>query len=342
MKIHSFSFYLMGAFLFTLLTSPELPAQKIGLETVKVKYVRLPLQPLPQDVKTCSSQVIIPQKREDPGYNHFRVPVAGLKYVNDPASAQLLVEVNFREFGMQDPQLVSKDVYRVNTGESEKGYYYLIQYDFPAELVVSTAGHQVLLHRELRPDSASRYVKYGMWTFSEDELRNKYSGEAGAVNRKAFDACIQNVLKQAKGLVNSQFAFTPVTYRQKIAVLKSKKTPFYKDFQKAAELTGVAFNVDRYEPGGEGDRTLAQALDIWKRILDDPSGKANGTVKMLAYYNCAAVSRWMNRFDEADACARKAAERITPKTQKRMTALIMPLPEEIRTRKERYKANGKL
>ena len=316
-------------------------AQKISFETVKVKYVRLPLQPLPAEVKSYYSKVVVPQKREDPKYQHYRVSVEGLKYVSSPGGAGLTVELNFREFGMLDPEKVSDEVYRVNTAQKEQGYYYELQYDFPAELVVTTADHKVLLHREMHPDSSARFRQFGKWTFSEGELEEKYRAGAGDLNQKVFDACLQSVLKQSKELVNSEFAFTPVTYRQKIAVLRSKKTPFYKDFQKAVQLTGVAFDVDSYEPGGESDRTLQQALDIWKRIVDDASGKANGTVKMLAAYNCAAVSRWMNRFDEADAWARRAAEGITPQTQKKMTGLVMPLTGEIRIREARYKANGK-
>ncbi len=319
------------------LYAPGLTAQKISFETVKVKYVRLPLQPLPEEIKTYVSVVTIPQKKDDPAYDHLRVPVEGLKF---SLEGNLMVEVNFREFVMLDPKLVSDEVYRVNTAQKETGYYYELQYDFPAELVVTdVARRQVLLHRELRPDSASRFVKYGKWTFSKDELQGNYDAEAGALSQKVFDACIQSVLKQAKEMVNSVFAFTPLTYRQKIAVLKSKKAPFYKDFQKAAQLTAVAFDVERYEPGDDADRTLRQALDIWQKIVEDD--KANGVTKMLAQYNCAAVSRWMNRFDEADACARRAAEGITPQTHKKMVALVMPLPEEIHIRKERYRANGR-
>ena len=329
-------FLLFVAFFFLPFT--VVMAQKISFETVKVKYVRLPLQPLPAEVKSYYSKVVVPQKQEDPKYQHYRVSVEGLKYVNSPGSAGLIVELNFREFGMLEPKEVSDEVYRVNTAQKEQGYYYELQYDFPAELVVTTADHRVLLHREMHPDSSARFKQFGKWTFSEGELEAKYREEAGELNQKVFDACLQSVLKQAKELVNSEFAFTPLTYRQKIAVLKSKKAPFYKDFQKAAQLTEVAFDVDRYEPGGDADRTLQQALDIWQRIAD--ADKANGVTKMLALYNCAAVSRWMNRFDEAGACARRAAEGITPQTQKKMTALVMPLPEEIRTRKERYKANG--
>jgi hypothetical protein len=338
-SFYTLSVWLWGMMLLFTGALPAARAQKFGLETVKVKYVRLPLQPLGKEVKNCYSKVIIPQKREDPQYQNYRVAVKGLKYVNDPSQAQLRVEVDFREFVGLDPRLVSKDVYRVNTGQNEKGYYYELQYDFPSGLVVSTPDHRVLLNRQLRPDSSARFMKYGMWTFSREELDSKYADESAAITQRIFNACIQSVLKQAKEIVNSQFAFTPVTYRQKIAVLKSKKTPFYKDFQKAAELTKVAFDVDSYAPGGGSDHTLQQALDLWKKVVDDPSGKAGGKVKMLAYYNMAAVSRWMNRFDEADSYARKAAEGITPETAKRMAPLIMSLPEEIRTRKERYKVN---
>jgi hypothetical protein len=124
MKRSVFWGVLPAAMIFFLLPGKRVDAQKISFETVKVKYIRLPLQPLPPEVKTFYSEVTIPQVKDDPKYQHYRVPVAGLKYTGSPESAGVITELTFREFVGLDPKLVSDKVYRVNTAQNETGYYY--------------------------------------------------------------------------------------------------------------------------------------------------------------------------------------------------------------------------
>lgn len=317
-----------------LLSPIVLSAQKISSLTVKVKYVRPPLSPLPERIRTYRSEVNIPQVKDDPTYQHLRVPVAGLE---NASPGDLIVELNFRDFVMTDPQRIEDQVYHVNTASKETGYYYRIEYNFPAELVVTDRQeHAVLLNTVVYPDSAARFVQFGKWTFSEEELANKYSGEADAISRKVFDACVKSVVRQAKEEVNSRFAWTPVVYRQKILVPKSKKSPFYNEFRRAAAKVEKAFEVESYEPGGSSDKLLQEAWEIWEGILSAPSQRLTPSLRLMAAYDLAAIARWMNRFDEAERWAQRAAEAVTPKTPARYRTIVMELPGEINDRRQRY------
>ncbi len=340
-KYFLFLSLVVSLFLFSFLPCKS---QKVSLKTVKIHYIRLPLEPLDKDIKTCHATVIVPQRRDDPAYQNQHIPVEGLKYVQKTEEADLRIELDFLEFVMDNPKLISGEVYRINTGKNEKGYYYLVGFNFPGTLQVTTRDGKTLLKRTITPDSSARFKKYGMWTFSENELANNFSGEGEKISEQAFRSCYQSVKKQSTDLVNSYFGHTPVTYKLKIVTAKGKKTPYAGRLRKAEQYVEQAFETDAYRPGEGNDEWLDKAVAIWQEILAEytPGRKSpvSYNLKMLLLYNSATVSRWMNRFDEARKEAGEAIAMINKETPEKYKKLILPLPEEIRIREERAKNNN--
>lgn len=322
-------------------------AQKIPLKTVKFKHVQLPLEPLGDNVKTYHSEVSIalPESLvKEAGMNSLRISLDGFQSIRTEERTDIRINLKFGEFGLIDKKRIKDDVYHINTGSNETGYYNILTFDYPAELIVSTWDYKVLLHREIHPDSSVRIVDFGKWTFSEDELNNKFDSEISELQAGIQKKCVNSVMRMARNLVNSHFGYPLVTEHLKIAIVKSKKGPFYSELAQAAGFAEEALTKNKkYEVNPESTALMNKAIDIWEKVLagykHGSQNKGSSDLVMMMFYNSAQGYLWINRFEDARSRAGMATRMMVKDTQKKYVKVINELWDKILDREQRYKAN---
>ncbi len=335
-------FFVAGFFVHSLLY-----AQKISFQTIKFKHIQLPLDPLGDHFKTCRSEVTIalPENlQKDASLKNLRINLKGFQSVSRDKKADLRTSLKFGDFGLVNKRRIKDEVYHINTGSNETGYYDVLTFDYPAELMVSTWDYKVLLHREIHPDSAARILNFGKWTFSEEELSNKLEQEEEQLRTDIQKKCVQSVMRMARDLVNSQYGYPLVTEHLKIAVVKSKKNSFYSDLKQAEVYMENAFAGSKeYNVTPASEQSIEKSLKIWENILHkadaDSKGKVSHEMKLTLLTNAAQGYLWIDKFEEAGSWIDRAKRMVTKDTPKKYRNLIVAVQKTISDRKERFMAN---
>ena len=307
----------------------------------------MPLNPMGKDYTTYHSNIGIDlpvSLSEDPGLKNPGISLAGFKMTSRDKDADIRIDLNFRNFTRISEKMMKDQVYNINKGENETGYYYLLFYDYPAEMIVSTADNKVLLHREIKPDSSDRIVKFGKWTYSEDELNNKFNDEREKIETGVQKSCAYSVMNRARDMVNSLYGYPVKTERMKIAEVKSKKGPFHIELKQAAVYMEEALTKDKkYKLNPESENLMDKAMGIWKQVLAEyapgSKSKVSYNLKLLLLYNSAQGALWLNRFDEARSYAEKANQMLTKNTSGKVVKMIRTLQKQIVDREQRYQVN---
>lgn len=330
-------FFFRGSFLY---------AQKISFKTIKFKHIQLPLKPLGKNIKTYHSEVSISlpgDLSDDASLKNLRLDLAGFQSINTDDPADIRINLNFDAFALISRKRVKDDVYHINTGSNETGYYDILTFDYPADLIVSTWDYKVLLHRKIHPDSSVRIEDFGKWTFSEEELSNKFDSEISKLQTETQKKCVHSVMNKARDLVNGYYGYPVVTERLKIATVKSKKGPFYSELQQAADFMEEGLTMSKkYESNPESERLIGKSIDIWKNILAGTPGsksKVNHDLKLLLLYNSAQGNLWINRFAEARSQVGQALKMLDKNTPKKQRNMIRELRDMISNGEQRYDAN---
>lgn len=319
-------------------------SQKISFRSPKVKYTQLPLHPLGKEIKTYHSNVKLDLPEplmQEPALKSPGIRLNGYEPVREADEADIRIDLFFDQFSMKERKRISDKVYHVNTASNETGYYDLLTFDFPAELIVSTADHHVLLREEIHPDSTTRILNFGKWTFSEEDLNHKFNTSSDELSLKIEKDCALSVLKRAGAIVNDNYGFPVRTEHIKIAVVKGKKNDFQDLTDAEAYFESAMDGITKSLEEEKINSALQHALDIWNKIISMDQNKPIGyNLKMMLLYNCAQASLWMNHFEDALAYAREAEIMINDNVSGKYTKVILPLRTEIEDRAMRFHANN--
>ena len=321
-------------------------AQKVSFDNVKVKYIQLPLFPLPEEIKTYETSLMIdiPEEMGKPDQmNNQYLKIQGYEKVKD--RGDLKIDLVFGKFGLIEKKLITDDVYNINAGENMKGYLYQIHCKYPVTLTVTTGNGKEMLRQEVTPDKDLLNFDFGKWEYSVENLNKKYNEEQEKLLLEKQEKYIKSVLNQVKNILNGNYGYPEKSEKIKIASGKGKKFN-YQDLETAFGNTEKAFesltnkdNIDLIH------QEFSTAIEIWeKAILESDGGKKSRIspeIKMMLLYNCAVANLWMNNFEKAIEDLTEATSLVTDKTSSGNQDLLKELKENIKDKEKRYLANLK-
>jgi hypothetical protein len=295
-------------------------AQKVTFDNAKVKYTQLPLYPLPEEIKTYETRLMIelPDEMGKPDQlNNQYLKIQGYKKIKD--GGDLIIDLVFGKFRLLGKELITDEVYNINAGENMTGYYYKIHCEYPVTLTVITG--------------------------STGGLNNKFNEEKEKLLLEKQEKYMKSVLNQVKNRLNSNYGYPEKSKKIKIASGKGKKFN-YQDLETAFLHTEKAFegltnqnNTDLIH------QEFNAAIEIWKKaILESDGGKKSRIspeIKMMLWYNCAVANLWVNIFEKARKDLAEATNLVTDKTRSGHQDLLKELKENIEDKEKRYLANLK-
>jgi len=121
-------------------------AQKVTFDNAKVKYTQLPLYPLPEEIKTYETRLVIelPDETDKPDQlNNQYLKIQGYKKIKE--GGDLIIDIVFGKFGLLGKELKTDEVYNINAGENMTGYFYKIHCEYPVTLTVITGNGKEML-----------------------------------------------------------------------------------------------------------------------------------------------------------------------------------------------------
>lgn len=321
-------------------------AQKVTFDNAKVKYTQLPLYPLPEEIKTYETRLMIelPDEMGKPDQlNNQYLKIQGYKKIKD--GGDLIIDLVFGKFRLLGKELITDEVYNINAGENMTGYYYKIHCEYPVTLTVITGNGKEMLKQEVKPDKDLLNFDFGKWEYSTGGLNNKFNEEKEKLLLEKQEKYMKSVLNQVKNRLNSNYGYPEKSKKIKIASGKGKKFN-YQDLETAFLHTEKAFegltnqnNTDLIH------KEFNAAIEIWKKaILESDGGKKSRIspeIKMMLRYNCAVANLWMNIFEKAREDLAEATNLVTDKTRSGHQDLLKELKENIEDKEKRYLANLK-
>lgn len=319
-------------------------AQKVTFDNVKVKYTQLPLYPLSEEIKTYETRLMIeiPDEMGKPDQlNNQYLKIQGYKKIKE--GGDLIIDLVFGKFRLLGKELITDDVYNVNSGENMKGYFYKIHCEYPVTLTVITGDSKEILRQEVKPDKDMLNFNFGKWEYSVENLNKKFNEERGKILLDKQEKYMKSVLIQVKNRLNGNYGYPEKSEKIKIASGKGKKFN-YQDIETAFGYTEKAFeSLTNQDNTDLIHQEFNAAIEIWKKaILESDGGKKSRIspeIKMMLLYNCAVADLWMNNFEKARENLAEATSLVTDKTRSGNQDLLKELTENIEDKEKRYLAN---
>ena len=323
-------------------------AQKPDMISIKINYQQLPLQPLEESIVTYNSELSMNVTLENTDLNKLSdryLKLLGYKKTED--KEDIIIKADFGEFQF-NKQLITKDVYNINRGETVKGHYYEIACTYPVSLSLVSKDGSTIFHQTIEHSAKLLNFDFGKWTYSIAELDAKLSAEEKELFTELKNKCDKKALSEIKDELTSNFSTLGVTKKIKIASGKGKKVD-YSDLESAFLHMENAIEMISSEFVSEGvNAELNKAIAIWENALSESSGnkkaRINEAITTMLYYNIGIAYWWMSDFAKARKYTNKALNHnlASNKPTSSDEKLINKAIEEMSDYEKRLKVHGKL
>lgn len=300
------SFYSQKLFGFAtlfLLNNILMFAQKPDMRNIKISYQQLPLQPLDKSIVTYNSELSMDVTLENTDLNKLGdryLKLLGYEKTED--HEDIIIKADFGEFQF-NKQLITKDVYNINRGETVKGHYYETVCSYPVSLSLVSKDGSTIFHQTIEHSTKLLNFDFGKWTYSIAELDAKLSTEEEELFTELKNKCDKKALSEIKDVLTSNFSTLGVTKKIKIASGKGEKVN-YSDLESAILHMENAFEMISSESASEDVNTeLNKAIEIWENALSESSGnkkaRINEAITTMLYYNIGIAYWWTTDFANA-------------------------------------------
>lgn len=320
--------------------------QKVTFDNAKVKYTQLPLYPLPEEIKTYETRLVIelPDETDKPDQlNNQYLKIQGYKKIKE--GGDLIIDLVFGKFTLLGKELKQDEVYNINAGENMTGYFYKIHCEYPVTLTVITGNGKEMLRQDVKPDKDPLNFDFGKWEYSVEDLNNKFNEEQEKLFLEKQKKYIKSALNQAKNTLNSFYGYPDKSEKIKIASGKGKKFN-YEDLETAFGHAEKAFEgLTNHNETDIIHKEFNAAIEIWKKAIAESDGgkksRISPAIKMMLFYNCAIANLWMNNFEKAKEDLAEATKMVVDKTSSSHKKVLEELKETIEDKEKRYLANLK-
>jgi hypothetical protein len=295
-----------------LLISVTLFAQRTPSKRAEFNYVRLPLSPLNENIKTYDIKpILFNLPAEDSREELTRIISNSFKlhgYQKVESDGDIHFGIALSPFGIKElhPEKTIKKEKQGDKTVDVTYYYYQVELRYPLSLSISDKFKTDYRTREF-VNNSNDYSYASTPSFKTTAERTKWWND----NKKKFTqdwkkAQLEANLNSIRRRVESLYAFTPVRVYEPVYTASRRKVD-YTDLDKAQEIAVLAYKTINVTDGfGDSFKTqIKEAITIWKNALTqlEPTNKKariNSKVAIALNRNIAVAYNWLTDFDQAE------------------------------------------
>lgn len=324
------------------LVCSEADAQKIDRERTTVKYIQLPMQPLPESIKTYKTVfrtgMLMPDEKQSLENQYLKLD----GYTRTQRNPDLRVELTIYGINLVSFEVVEEEVSRKRDGETYRfdRFSYEITYTFPTRLDVLTNNCERFLEEDIFPDDERFTLTFGDNEDyrSAEQLKRAFAEERFEFFKDIEESRTREVLNKSRDMIQDNFAYLKTSDRVMFITGKGKKHD-YSELDRALKhaergLGLISSKADEASIKAE----FTKAIEIWEEDLKnadfkDKKARINKKIAGYLHFNCAQAFMWMNDFENAKKHAVEAS--INEKSGSRGRGIR----DEINDREKRWRAN---
>lgn len=280
-------------------------AQNAKIQEQKFTYTRLPLEPLPMNIKTYKIEKILPEKSSDiASLVNFKLD--GYLEVNSNPDLEITLKVE--PFEITKPALESKYVEEKKGSATVKVKYvaYFMQCSFPVSYHLYDKVNKLNIGTGYVNNSKNPLKITTEFFRSLEELNDHTKETIQNLLQETRTALIKEHISALNSLLSAKYAYAKLEIRQQVVSLESKKKE-YADLDSAQTLAVKAYATikeDKEKGFEEFKGKIQAALRIWNRSLQesdvqDKTTRINAEASFIILQNCAFAQYWMNNFERA-------------------------------------------
>jgi hypothetical protein len=281
-------------------------SQRIRSKSGRFEYIRLPIEPLPDNFKTFK---VVPVYPASSGVYENEVMTQQLKKIfklesfkSVEENPDLIIQVKLKDFVATNPQLQQKPV--ALSVEQKMEYYYTVNYQYPMSAIVIDRVTQVEIFNGASNESG--YV-YSTGAYPTTNQLSAVWGDGFEHHRKMKEDAFSKNTQQLKNEIQSKYDFTPVTIFQEVWAPKTTKKQNYADLDSAQMIAVKAYELIRpnSKNGFDSFRNgISLSVDIWLRALkesnlENDKARINSEVVSSIRYNLAHAYFWLDDLEKA-------------------------------------------
>lgn len=275
-------------------------------------YHRLPLKPLPANIKTYWSKVKVKDgdirdEPQDLAENYLEI--GGLKRTRE--TPDLLILVTLKGFEVEKKKLKWRT--KGSLANARKVYYYRYSCLYPMKIKITTkAGKEIYTRTLAGPDRVFSYDAKAFAT--EAQAEEDYSENRRKHKRLAEKSIRQKLFGGITEILKSNYAKTNLDVQLQAGFAKGSKKRFdFSDIDKAKTSLQQAIGKLNSDDVEEANADLKVVINICEKALteskvDDKRARVNRKVTAMLHYNCGLAHFLMNNFKQAGKHLNKAKD----------------------------------
>jgi hypothetical protein len=281
-------------------------SQRIRSKSARIEYIRLPIEPLPDNFKTFK---VVPVYPPSSGVYENEVMTQQLKKIfkleafkSVEENPDLIIQITLKDFVATNPQLEQKPV--ALSVEQKMEYYYSVNYQYPmSALVIDRAAQKELFHGV---PNESGFV-YSTGAYPTTNQLSAVWGDGFEHHRKMKENAFSKNTQQLKNDIQNKYDFTSVTIFQEVWSPKTSKKQNYSDLDSAQMIALKAYELIRPDLKNGFDsfrNVISIPVDVWLRALkesnlENDKARINSEVASSIRYNLAHAYFWLDDLEKA-------------------------------------------